>query len=184
VFRFFDVLISIFGLLLLWPLMLLLYLVGFADTGSPIFRQERVGQHQAPFILIKFRTMHIKTDSIASHLVDARAVTSWGMFLRRSKFDELPQLLNVLKGEMSLVGPRPSLFNQVELIKERNYRGVFNVRPGITGLAQVYGIDMSDAKLLAKIDASMIRDLTLASYFKYILLTIVGHGSGDRVKLR
>jgi O-antigen biosynthesis protein WbqP len=182
--RFFDILISVLGLFLLWPLMLFLYLLGLIDTGSPIFQQVRVGRYQKPFILLKFRTMHLKTDSIASHLVDVRSVTHLGVFLRRFKLDELPQLLNVLKGEMSLVGPRPSLFNQVELIRERNRRGVFNVRPGITGLAQINNIDMSNPKLLAKIDARMLRELTLASYLKFILLTIFGRGLGDRVKLK
>jgi lipopolysaccharide/colanic/teichoic acid biosynthesis glycosyltransferase len=117
-------------------------------------------------------------------LVDPSAVTHWGALLRRTKLDELPQLWNVLKGEMSLVGPRPCLFNQTELISERSSLGVFNSRPGITGLAQVSNIDMSTPKLLAETDAQMLKDLTLNAYFKYIFMTIIGKGSGDVVKVR
>jgi len=124
------------------------------------------------------------TASVATHLADASAVTPLGGFLRRTKLDELPQLWNVLKGEMSLVGPRPCLYNQMELIKERASLGVFDVRPGITGLAQIQGIDMSTAKLLAETDALMLRNMSSLSYFTYILKTVLGSGSGDRIKSR
>jgi lipopolysaccharide/colanic/teichoic acid biosynthesis glycosyltransferase len=96
--------------------------------------------------------------------------------------DELPQLWNVLKGDMSLVGPRPCLFNQAELIAERAARGVFDARPGITGLAQVQGIDMSTPQLLAETDARMLQNLTMANYFSYLLKTVAGSGSGDRIR--
>ena len=101
------------------PILALLWILGWLDTGSPLFRQERVGRNQKPFTLVKFRTMRPDTASVATHLADASAVTKLGHFLRRSKLDELPQLWNVLKGEMSLVGPRPCLFSQTELIEER-----------------------------------------------------------------
>lgn len=156
-------------------------MISLFDTGSPIFRQKRIGRNQIPFTLVKFRTMHINSASVASHLADAAAVTRLGIFLRRSKLDELPQLWNVLKGEMSLVGPRPCLLNQTELISERASRGVFNVRPGITGLAQVNGIDMSTPELLAEIDARMLMELTVANYFKYIFTTVCGKGVGDGI---
>ena len=122
------------------------------------------------------------TVSIASHLADFSAITPLGAFLRRTKIDELPQLWNVLMGDMSLVGPRPCLFNQIELISERQQRGVFKERPGITGLAQVNSIDMSTPKLLAETDADMLKKLTLWDYFKYIIMTVSGKGSGDGVK--
>ena len=182
--RFLDFILSATGLVIGSPILLTIYIVGIFDTGSPLFLQERVGRNQKPFTLVKFRTMRPDTASVASHLADVSAITPLGFFLRRTKLDELPQLWNVLKGEMSLVGPRPCLFNQTELIDERAMRGVFDARPGITGLAQVSKVDMSTPRLLAETDASMLGDLTLTMYFKYILMTVGGKGAGDRVKKR
>lgn len=128
--------------------------------------------------------MRSNTISVATHLLDGSSITPYGSFLRRTKLDELPQLWNVLKGEMSLIGPRPCLFNQLELIAEREIRGVFKVRPGITGLAQISNVDMSTPKLLAETDARMLQGLTFTSYFGYIFMTVAGHGAGDRIKGR
>lgn len=128
--------------------------------------------------------MRPDTASVASHLADASAITRLGAFLRRTKLDELPQLWNVLKGEMSLVGPKPCLFNQVESINERAARAIFDVRPGVTGLAQVSNIDMSTPKLLAETDACMLQSLDLVSYFKNIFMTVGGKGAGLRVKMK
>lgn len=180
--RIFDVLFSLLGLLLGAPALLLLFVVGLFDTGSPIFRQERVGRTKKPFTLVKFRTMALETASVASHLASSTSITRFGHFLRRTKLDELPQLWNVLKGDMSLVGPRPCLFSQHELIEERALRGVLNARPGITGLAQINDIDMSTPRLLAETDAKMLSELSLKRYFRYIFLTVLGKGAGDRVK--
>lgn len=180
--RILDALLATAGLVVSSPLLLVLYMAGLWDTGSPVFRQVRVGRAQRPFTLVKFRTMRPDTASVATHLADVSAITPFGRLLRRTKLDELPQLWNVLKGEMSLVGPRPCLFNQEELIAERDVRGVFDARPGITGLAQVQGIDMANPRLLAETDAQMIKTLTLINYFRYILLTVLGKGAGDRVK--
>lgn len=179
--RLFDVLFSLLGLVVGSPVLLVLTTIGFFDTGSPIFRQERVGRRKAPFTLVKFRTMKKNTASVASHLASSDSITPFGRFLRRTKLDELPQLWNVLKGEMSLVGPRPCLFNQQELIDAREQKGVLNARPGITGLAQVSGIDMSTPVLLAETDQKMLEHLTIAAYFKYVFMTISGKGAGDRV---
>ncbi len=179
--RVFDIFFSLLGLICCFPLLLLLTLIGLLDTGSPIFRQVRVGRHQQPFTLIKFRTMRVDTASVATHLASSASITRFGHFLRRTKLDELPQLWNVLKGEMSLVGPRPGLFNQCELIVERDRRGIYTVRPGITGLAQINNIDMSTPERLAEIDQKMIQSLTLGDYFKYIFMTVIGKGAGDRV---
>lgn len=180
--RLLDIILSIMGLTFSFPLLLVLTIVGFFDTGSPVFRQERVGRHKKPFVLVKFRTMKKDTASVASHLASPDAITPFGHFMRRTKLDELPQLWNVLKGEMSLVGPRPCLFNQLDLIYERDQRRVFEVRPGITGLAQINDIDMSTPELLARTDKEMIDSLTLLGYFRYIVLTVLGGGRGDRVK--
>jgi lipopolysaccharide/colanic/teichoic acid biosynthesis glycosyltransferase len=180
--RFFDMLFSSLALILLSPVFFLLLLIGWIDNRSPIFFQVRVGRYQERFVLVKFRTMRSETASVATHLVDKSAVTSLGHFLRRTKLDELPQLWNVLKGDMSLVGPRPCLFNQAELIAERAKRGVFKARPGITGLAQIQGIDMSTPQLLAQTDAEMVDSLTVFTYFRFIMLTVLGRGAGDRVR--
>jgi O-antigen biosynthesis protein WbqP len=184
VIRVFDLAFSLLGLVFGFPVLLLLVLIGLFDTGSPIFRQERVGRNKKLFTLVKFRTMRKDTASVATHLASSSSITKFGHFLRKTKLDELPQLWNVLKGDMSLVGPRPCLPNQLELIAERERRGVFTVRPGITGLAQVNEIDMSTPELLAETDEQMIEALSFNNYFSYILQTIIGKGSGDRIRHR
>lgn len=180
-FRFLDIIFAFLGLITAFPLIGVLLIVGYFDTGSPIFRQQRVGRDGHPFVLVKFRTMRVGTLSVASHLASSEDITSFGHFLRRTKLDELPQLWNVLIGDMSLVGPRPCLLTQKQLIHEREIRGVLSVRPGITGLAQVQGVDMSVPERLAEIDAIMLGKLTVATYFKYLIQTVVGKGRGDRV---
>lgn len=180
--RIFDFLFSLLGLVVGFPVLLVLTIIGLFDTGSPIFRQVRIGRYQKPFTLVKFRTMKVDTASVATHLASSASITRFGQFLRKTKLDELPQLWNVLNGEMSLVGPRPGLFNQEELTRERAKRGVFDVRPGITGLAQVNEIDMSTPALLAETDQKMIQSLTVVDYFKYIFMTVAGKGAGDRVR--
>lgn len=179
--RLFDLVFALLGLVVGSPILVVITMIGLFDTGSPIFRQERVGRNKRPFTLIKFRTMKIDTASVATHLANSSSITPFGHFLRRSKLDELPQLWNVLKGEMSLVGPRPGLFNQEDLTEARDRYGVFAVRPGVTGLSQVNEIDMSTPELLAESDAKMISEISVYNYFKYIFQTVAGKGSGDRV---
>ncbi|MGY3685358.1 sugar transferase [Vibrio coralliilyticus] len=180
--RLLDFFLAAIGLVLSFPILLLVTLVGYFDTGSPVFVQTRVGWNKKPFKLIKFRTMKVETASVASHLASTTSITKLGGFLRKTKIDELPQLINVLKGDMSLVGPRPNLFNQEKLIRERDALGVYDVLPGITGLAQIKNIDMSTPELLAKVDKQMIDTLNVKDYFKYIVKTATGSGSGDAVK--
>ncbi|WP_313206021.1 hybrid nucleoside-diphosphate sugar epimerase/sugar transferase [Psychrobacter faecalis] len=177
-----DIMFSATGLVVASPLLIGATAIGYLDTGSPLFIQERVGKDQKPFKLIKFRTMKVDTASVASHLADNSSITKLGKVLRKTKLDELPQLINVLKGEMSLVGPRPNLFNQKDLIEARDEMGVYDVLPGITGLAQLSGVDMSTPERLAKKDKEMIDNLNLKNYFSYILSTALGKGSGDAVK--
>lgn len=119
---------------------------------------------------------------MASHLADSAQISKLGAFLRKTKLDELPQLYNVLVGDMSLVGPRPNLDNQIELIGFRDRKGVYSQRPGITGLSQIQNIDMSTPELLALTDKQMIESLTLSKYFTYIIKTATGSGFGDAVK--
>ena len=125
--RGYDILISTLILIGLSPLFILIFLICFIELRNPIFVQKRVGMHQKPFKLLKFRTMKINTPSKASHLIDENSVTRFGKIIRLLKLDELPQLLNVLSGDMSLVGPRPSLFNQLELIKWREKYNLYNL---------------------------------------------------------
>ena len=180
--RLLDIVLSLIGLVLSLPLLLILMGLGFLETGFPLFRQVRVGRHLKPFTLIKLRTMTPGTPSVASHLADRSTITTFGRFLRSTKLDELPQLWNVLKGEMSLVGPRPCLFNQEELVHIRTSLGVYEFRPGITGLAQLSGIDMSTPQLLAETDRHMLDTLNTTAYFRYIFRTLLGKGWGDRVR--
>ena len=182
--QLFDIIFSFLGLIVLSPLLVGVFAASrIFQQGSPLFLQTRVGRDEKLFTLIKFRTMRPGTGSVGTHEVNPSQVTGWGKLLRKTKIDELPQLWNVLKGEMSLVGPRPCLPNQIELIEARRKLAVLIVRPGITGLAQIRGIDMSTPDLLAKTDAEMIRTLNVVSYFKYIFLTACGWGRGDRVRL-
>ena len=179
--RLLDFLFAFFELLATLPILLMVTSTGYFDTRSPMFIQQRLGKNKRPFKLIKFRTMSVDTKSVASHLASTASITKLGSFLRKTKIDELPQLINVLKGEMSFVGTRPNLFNQEELITERDSRGVYSVLPGITGLAQVNNIDMSTPALLAKTDQKMIESLKLVDYFRYIIMTATGSGKGDAV---
>lgn len=174
IIRITDIILSFFGLIILFPLFCLLIILGFCDTGSPIFYQKRMGRNQKTFTLIKFRSMKILTPSIQTDLVDNSSITSYGNLLRKSKVDELPQLWNVLIGKMSIVGPRPNLLNQKEVIFERLKLNLYDYRPGITGLAQIKGINMSEPSVLAKVDAVMMRQLNIGNYFKYIILTLTG----------
>lgn len=174
--RVLDLCFALAGLIVLSPLLIIVLAICWFDIGSPLFLQKRVGLHRKSFTLLKFRTMPLGTESVATHLVDRSAITPFGHFMRTSKLDELPQLWNVLVGHMSLVGPRPSLCNQLKVIAAREKLGVYRVRPGITGLAQIRRIDMSNPKLLAETDIEMIANLNVYHYFKYILFTIMRRG--------
>jgi O-antigen biosynthesis protein WbqP len=171
--RTFDFFFSFLGLILLSPLIIFLLIIGLIYNKAPLFMQIRVGQHQRFFVLIKFRTMPINTRSTGTHLINNIKLTFYERFLRSTKLDEIPQLWNVLIGDMSFVGPRPCLVNQKKLISERKKRGVFKIKPGITGLAQTSGITMKTPTLLAKTDLKMIRQMNLRYYFYYILRTIL-----------
>jgi lipopolysaccharide/colanic/teichoic acid biosynthesis glycosyltransferase len=169
--RFLDILLSIVSLFFLLLFFILIYVINWLYTGSPLFIQSRVGLNLKNFNLIKFRTMKIRTPSFGTHLINRSNVTYFGYFLRKFKLDELPQLLNVLMGHMSLVGPRPCLFNQRKLISERKKLGIFKVRPGITGLPQATGITMATPTILAQADLKMIKQMNLYYYFYYITIT-------------
>jgi lipopolysaccharide/colanic/teichoic acid biosynthesis glycosyltransferase len=155
------------------PILILLWTICLFESRSPLLKQQRVGYKGKLFLLIKFRTMKINAKLSATHRVDNVMITPFGYVLRSTKLDEIPQLLNVLVGDMSLVGPRPCLSNQKRLITERKKRGIYKVKPGITGLAQISGINMSRPVLLAKTDLKMIKQMNLFYYFYYIFKTVL-----------
>ena len=172
-----DIALSLLGLLVLWPFLLAaLLLVRVTSPGPALFRQQRIGRNQRPFVCYKIRTMRTGTAETPTHLAPENAVTPVGRILRASKLDEFPQLYNVVVGDMSLVGPRPCLPSQEALIAARTERGVFDVRPGVTGLAQVMGVDMTDAERLAAVDADYIRTRTMCGDFRLLLATGLGLG--------
>ena len=177
--RLFDLVLAITGFIVIAPIgFVCMVVIRLTSSGPSLFRQERLGQHQVPFILYKLRTMQSSAPAMPTHLSDPAFITPIGRVLRRCKLDELPQLWNVIRGDMSLVGPRPCLPTQCSLIEARAKAGAFNVRPGITGLAQVQGIDMSRPEQLAEIDGLYAHSRTLKGDVKILLLTLTGRGLG------
>jgi O-antigen biosynthesis protein WbqP len=177
--RAFDVVACTLFLVVFWPILFaIIVAIRLQSPGQAIFMQVRVGKNGRPFTCYKLRTMYSGTANLPTHQVDASAVTALGEHLRRFKLDELPQLWNVLVGDMSLVGPRPCLPSQIELVEARRRLGVLSMRPGITGLAQVSGVDMSDANRLAEIDARYVASQSLAEDFRLIWATLRGQGVG------
>jgi lipopolysaccharide/colanic/teichoic acid biosynthesis glycosyltransferase len=180
--RMLNVLLAMIGLILAIPvIVVLLVAIRIDSKGNPILAQQRVGLRQQKFSCFKLRTMFIETSDAASHLTSPKAVTPIGRILRRWKLDEIPQLWNVIVGDMDLVGPRPCLPSQKELIEARDAFGVYGIRPGITGLAQVQGVDMSDADKLARLDREYMLKRNWLSDFSIIMQTMKGSGSGDKV---
>jgi lipopolysaccharide/colanic/teichoic acid biosynthesis glycosyltransferase len=153
--------------------------IALEAKASPLFLQLRVGRNEKPFWLLKMRTMRRTTPNVASHHVASDSILLTGRFLRRFKIDELPQLWNVLNGTMSLVGPRPGLANQLDLLEARRMHGVYALVPGITGIAQTRGIDMSTPELLAEIDKIYDRPWSLVGDIRILWATAVGRGYGD-----
>ncbi len=182
--RAFDIAAAVGGLLVAaLPIAILVLLIRRESEGSGIFSQQRVGRDGRLFYCHKLRTMRTGTPNVPTHDVQAAQITPIGALLRRTKLDELPQLWNVLTGEMSFVGPRPCLPSQTTLIEERKKRGVLSLRPGITGLAQINDIDMSDPLRLAEKDAEYLRARSFGLDLSILFRTVFQRaGSGDRVK--
>lgn len=179
---FFNIIFAGLGLAVTTPIIAVSAIFILRDSsGGVIFAQDRVGRFGKVFRCYKLRTMTKGAPNTASHLVSESHVTRSGKVMRKYKIDELPQLWNVLRGDMNLVGPRPCLPSQIELCAARKRLGVLSVRPGITGLAQIEGIDMSDPERLASRDADYLRIRTPMLDLKLILQTAMGSGSGDRV---
>jgi O-antigen biosynthesis protein WbqP len=171
--RLFDVIAATAGLVVSSPVILAgVAAVRLTSTGPAIFRQTRVGLGEKTFTCLKLRTMYMETGDAPSHETPASAITPVGRWLRRFKIDELPQLWNVVRGEMSLVGPRPCLPMQKTLIEARRALGLYRLRPGITGIAQAAGIDMSDPLRLAQADAAYLRDMSLCADLRILMRTL------------
>jgi O-antigen biosynthesis protein WbqP len=153
------------------------------DSGGPaLFRQKRVGRNGAPFTIYKFRTMQRNTADAPSHLSSRAQLTRLGPLLRRAKLDEIPQLINIFRGDMSFVGPRPCLTSQTELIEARTRLGVSGLKPGITGPGQIAGLDMSAPEELARADAGYVARWSIWRDLALMWHTGVGRGSGDAIR--
>lgn len=176
-------LLCVVSLILLTPVWIILFVLVYREDRSfPILKQERIGKNKVPFSCYKIRTMKTSTATVASHQASYEEVTKVGKFLRRTGIDELPQIANVLFGDMNIVGPRPCLPSQTALIEARDAQNVYSVLPGITGLAQVQGVDMSDPERLTKIDSDYVQGRTLWLDIQIIWATVRGKGAGDAIK--
>ena len=179
--RLMDIGVSACGLVIALPIILALaVLIRFETPGNPFFGQVRVGRHERPFTIWKLRSMHQGTPAKGTHEISRTALTRTGAFIRKTKLDELPQLFNILRGDMSLVGPRPCLPSQDHVVAARRKQNVFEVRPGVTGLAQIRGIDMSRPEDLARCDREYIEQQSLARDLSICINTLTGAGHRNR----
>ena len=173
--RLFDILISALMLcILLVPMLLIAFAIRITSPGSALYWSKRVGRDNKLFLMPKFRTMRVDTPAVATHLLDdpERHLTAIGPFLRKTSLDELPQLWCIIKGEMSLVGPRPALFNQHDLIEARTAAGVHILTPGLTGWAQVNGRDDLEIPLKVAYDVEYLRRRSLTFDLQILLITV------------
>ena len=174
--RVFDFTLSLILITLLFPLMLIIaIIIKSTSRGAAVFWSSRVGQYSATFRMPKFRTMKIDTPNVATHLlVDSKNyITLIGGFLRKTSLDELPQLWSILVGDMSFVGPRPALYNQEDLIYLRKSKGVDQIRPGLTGWAQVNGRDELPVSEKVNLDEYYFQNRSLFFDFKILALTLL-----------
>lgn len=173
--RFLDFVLSLTGLIVISPFFLLVAILIKTDSKGPVFfKQKRVGKNKKLFLMYKFRTMRIDTPhDTPTHLLENpdSYITKIGRFLRKSSLDELPQLLNIIKGDMSIVGPRPALWNQFDLIEERDKYNANSIRPGLTGWAQINGRDELEIDVKAKFDGEYIENMSLMFDIKCIIKT-------------
>lgn len=172
-----DRILALLGIILLSPLFLALMIAVKADSpGSVFFKQKRVGIHKTHFYILKFRTMRTDTPKdMPTHLLEnpEQYITKVGGFLRKTSLDELPQIINILKGDMAIVGPRPALWNQYDLIAERDKYGANDILPGLTGWAQINGRDELEIPVKAKLDGEYVKKMGFAMDVKCILGTFL-----------
>ena len=178
-----DFLASLIGIIILAPLFLILVLaVKINSKGPVLFRQKRIGADKKHFMILKFRTMRIDAPkNTPTHLLEnpEKYITKTGRFLRRTSLDELPQIFNIIAGQMSIIGPRPALWNQYDLIRERDKYGANKIRPGLTGWAQINGRDELSVKEKAKFDGEYIKRIGFLFDCKCFFLTIYKVFRGD-----
>ena len=184
--RFIDIVLSLGAIVFLSPVLIVLAVLIKLDSKGPVlFRQKRVGKGKTHFEILKFRTMYADVPKdVPTHLLadPASKITKIGRFLRKSSLDELPQIFNILKGEMSIIGPRPALWNQFDLIEERDKYGANDVRPGLTGLAQVMGRDELPIEIKARYDGDYVKDISFSNDVKIFFRTIFSVASADGIK--
>jgi len=175
--RFYDFVLSLIGLIVLSPLFLLLIILIKIDSKGPIlFKQKRIGRNKSHFYILKFRTMRIDTPKdTPTHMLEnpQQWITKVGKFLRKTSLDELPQIINILKGDMSIIGPRPALWNQYDLVEERDKYGVHDLYPGLTGYAQINGRDELPIPEKAKLDGYYVKHISLWLDIKIFFGTII-----------
>ena len=175
--RVFDIILSLVAIIVFsWLLIIIAIAIVVEDKGNILFKQKRIGKNKKEFYIYKFRTMKVSTPKdVPTHLLDnpESYITKIGGFLRRTSLDELPQLFNILKGDMSIVGPRPALWNQFDLIDLRDKNGSNSVRPGLTGWAQVNGRDELPIDVKAGFDGEYIKKMSIVFDIKIILMTVV-----------
>ena len=183
--RFYDTVLSFIGLIVLSPLFIVLIILIKIDSKGPIlFKQKRIGRYKKHFYILKFRTMRIDTPKdTPTHLLQnpQQWITKLGKFLRKTSLDELPQIINIFKGDMSIIGPRPALWNQFDLIEERDQFDVHKLYPGLTGYAQINGRDELPIKEKAKLDGYYVKHIGLWLDIKIFFSTIVSIFKSDGV---
>lgn len=182
--RTIDLILSLIGLVVLLPVFLIIALAIKVDDPGPVFfKQKRIGIHKSYFNLYKFRSMKVNTPDVPTHLLEnpEQYISKVGSFLRKSSLDELPQLINIIKGEMSIIGPRPALWNQDDLIAERDKYGANDVRPGLSGWAQINGRDELEIPVKAKLDGEYVEKLSFAMDIKCFFGTITSVLKSDGV---
>ncbi len=184
--RFLDVFLSLCAIIILSPVLIIIaILIKIDSKGSVFFKQKRVGKNKTHFQILKFRTMYSDVPSdVPTHLLanPESKITKIGKFLRKSSLDELPQIFNILKGEMSIIGPRPALWNQFDLIAERDKYNANDVRPGLTGLAQVMGRDELPIDIKARYDGEYVKNISFIFDLKIFFKTIFSVISSDGIK--
>ena len=183
--RFYDTVLSFIGLIVLSPLLLILVILIKLDSKGPIlFRQKRIGRNKKHFYILKFRTMRIDTPKdTPTHMLEnpQQWITKVGKFLRKTSLDEVPQIINILKGDMSIIGPRPALWNQYDLVEERDKYDVHKLYPGLTGYAQINGRDSLTIKEKAELDGFYSQNISLLLDIRIFIKTVIKIVKGEDV---